>query len=282
MRRLFLILSLFSVIAIDATAQPYSFPVLKGYKIKSNYPVYTPETLWDFIDGAADGYLAYGFENVHVREYKNGKHTIKLEIYRHKDRNNAFGIYASERSPSFRFINVGAQCYKTNDGSLNFFKDRYYVKIRTYSKNEKVLNELESLAIKVADMLPGDSSFPKALSEFPESNKIKNTETFINKEVLGHEFLSEAFKAQYEIDATLFSIYLIEKDNSEEVQETAKAYLAKTGLSPEDASEGKYVFRDGYNGDIFLSWKGAQMVIIQGLAKDQSAIANRYTSEILN
>ncbi|HCI56051.1 MAG TPA: hypothetical protein PLN06_04095 [Bacteroidales bacterium] len=282
MRRLLSIFSLLTLIAFVAIAQPYSFPTLKGYKIKSNYPVYTPETLWDFIDGAADGYIAYGFENVHIREYKKGRNIIKLEIYKHKDINNAFGIYASERSPSFRFINVGAQGYKTNDGSLNFFKDRYYVKIRTYSKNEKVLNDLESLAIKVADMLPGDSSLPKTLREFPESNKVNNTETFINKEVLGHEFLSEAFKAQYEINGTAFSIYLIEKDIPDEIQEMAKKYLSKAELEPENLYEGKYIFRDGYNGDIFLAWKNTRMLIIQGLAKDQSAIADRYTSEILD
>ena len=42
------------------------------------------------------------------------------------------------------------------------------------------------------------------------------------------------------------------------------------------------MFTDGYNGTVFLSWKGNQIVIITGLAKDQADIADKYTSEILN
>jgi hypothetical protein len=38
---------------------------------------------------------------------------------------------------------------------------------------------------------------------------------------------------------------------------------------------------DGYNGTIFLAWKDKKIVIISGLAKDQSEIADKYTSEIL-
>jgi hypothetical protein len=41
------------------------------------------------------------------------------------------------------------------------------------------------------------------------------------------------------------------------------------------------VFKDGYNGDIFLSWKDNRIVIISGLFKDQAEIADRYTSQIL-
>jgi hypothetical protein len=56
---------------------------------------------------------------------------------------------------------------------------------------------------------------------------------------------------------------------------------AENGMEPDESQEGKYMLRDGYNGNIFLSWKGNRIVIIQGLEKDQSALADRYSSEIL-
>jgi len=266
---------------LPVSAQPYSFPELKGYRIVSNYPVFTPDNLWDFIDGAADGYLSYGFENVHIREYQKGKDIIKVEIYRHKDRNNTFGIYSSERSPSYRFIAIGAQGYIADEGSLNFFKDCYYVKLRTYSGKEKVQRDMESLALRIADMLPGDASMPKAVTEFPDNNRVKNAERYINESVLGHEFLNHAFQSEYQVDGTTFNIILIDKETPAETAKTAALLLAGAGLEPESAEEGKYCFRDGYNGDIFLAWRGTRMVIISGLAKDQSAIADRYTGEIL-
>jgi uncharacterized protein (DUF1330 family) len=261
-------------------SQEFVLPDLKGYKVSTDYPVYTPDNLWDFIDGAADTYLSFNFEDLHVAEYKKGKDVIKLEIYRHKDNTQAFGIYSSERSSTFRFINVGAQGYVT-DGALNFFKSKYYVKIRTYSKSEKVLQALEALALRVSDLIPGEPGMPQALTEFPETGKKKNEETYIRESVLGHEFLQDAFKALYVVGDISFSIFIIDKSSPEESRKIVTSYLAKAGLEIDDQSGGKYVFKDGYNGDIFLSWKDTRIVLISGLFKDQVEIADRYTSQIL-
>ena len=43
------------------SGQEGCFLTLKGYKTVSDYPVYTPDDLWDYINGAADAYLALGF-----------------------------------------------------------------------------------------------------------------------------------------------------------------------------------------------------------------------------
>lgn len=264
----------------SASAQEFSFPDLPGFKQTSKYPVYLPENLWDFINGAADVYLALGFMDLHVTEYKKGKETIKLEIYHHRDHTMAFGIYASERSPSFSYINIGAQGYLTG-GSLNFFKGDYYVKLRTYSKKQKTLSAEESLARRIADMLQGETSMPAQLSLFPGEGKKEKEETYINESVLGHEFLNKAFKAQYQVGNDNFSIFLMKFTNPKDALKTAETYLTSAGLDAGSSDTGRFVFTDGYNGTIFLSWKNDTIVIISGLAKDQADIADKYTSEIL-
>jgi hypothetical protein len=263
-----------------AIGQDLTYPALKGYKIKTDYPVYMPENLWDFIDGAADNYLAYGFTDLHVAEYKKGKAVIKLEIYKHSDHTMAFGIYSSERSPSFNFVNLGTQGYNA-DGAINFFKGNYYVKIRTYSKKTKVLQAEESLATRVAGMLEGETTLPAMLSSFPAEGRKINEETYINESVLGHSFLNRFFKATYQVGSDDFSIYVSECNTVEEANKTANTYIASTGISPVETADSKFILTDGYNGTIFLSWKDKKIVIISGLAKDQAELADRYTSEIL-
>jgi hypothetical protein len=270
---------LFLVISGSALAQEITLPELTGYKKVINYPVFSPDNLWDFINGAADSYLAYGFIDLHVAEYKKGKNVIKLEIYRHHDNTMAFGIYSTERSPSFRYMAIGAQGYMT-DGTINFFKGAYYVKIRTYSKNEKTLQAVEKLAVKVADMLQGDTKMPAALSRFPEAGKKQNEETYINESVLGHKFLNKAFKANYGIGSDEFSIFLLDNASPEECMKTVSDYLKSAGMDPVGYGSGKVMLTDGYNGIIFLAWKDNQIIIISGLSKDQSDIADQYTTEI--
>ncbi len=279
MKRIILSVSCF-VFSLSVFAQDITLPELSGFKKITNYPVFTPENLWDFIDGAADNYLKYGFLDLHVAEYKKGKDVIKLEIYRHKDNTLAFGIYSSERSSSFRFINLGTQGYSI-DGATNFFKGNYYVKIRTYSKKEKTLQSALSLARQVADMLPGDASMPAGANQFPSAGKKPNEETYINESILGHNFLNNAFRANYEVGPDNFSIYIFEKSSYKEAMEMVNAYLIAVKMDPASEDNGKIVIADGYNGSIFLAWKGNKVILISGLAKDQSEIAERYTSEIL-
>jgi hypothetical protein len=264
----------------SVSAQEVTFPELDGYKKNTDFPAFSPDNLWDFINGAAETYLAYGFVDVHVAEYKKGKNVIKVELYRHSDHTMAFGIYSTERSPSFRFMNLGSQGYIA-EGSINFFKGNYYVKIRTYSKNEKTLQISESLALRIADMLLGSTEMPPILSIFPSTGKKVNEEMYINESVLGHKFLSKAFKAGYEVGPDVFSIFIIDSKSPGEALKSACAYLASAGEEATEASSGKYVLTDGYNGTIFLSWKDNRIVIISGLSKDQSDVADQYTSEIL-
>lgn len=262
-------------------AQEVTFPGMQGFKKVTGYPVFGPENLWDFINGAADTYLAYGFIDLHVAEYKKGKNVIKAEIYRHSDNTMAFGIYSTERSPSFRFMNLGAQGYITDDGAINFFKGNFYVRIRTYSKNEKILQSAESLALKIANTLEANSEMPAVLSKFPDTGKKLNEETFINESVLGHTFLNKAFKADYELGTDNFSVFIMEKKTPVDAQDTIEAYLAAAGIDATDSETGKYMLKDGYNGTLFLSWKENIIVIISGLSADQSEVADQYTSEIL-
>jgi hypothetical protein len=262
------------------TAQNLTLPQLTGYKKVTSYPVFTRENLWDFINGASDTYLAYGFVDLQVAEYKKGKTVIKLEVYRQSDNTMAFGIYSTERSPSFRYINIGTQGYVA-DGSINFFKGDYYVKIRSYSTNEKVLQSVESLALKVSNMLKGESRMPAILSQFPETGKKINEETFINESVLGHKFLNKAFKANYEVGPDVFSVFIMESNTPAEAMKSVETYLASAGMDSPGAGSGRYMLKDGYNGTVFLAWKENLIVIISGLSSDQSDVADRYTSEIL-
>ena len=267
-----------SLLSLSLAAQELSFPEIEGFKTITKYPVYLPENLWDFIDGAADTYLALGFVDLHVAEYKKGKDVIKAEIYRHRDHIMAFGIYASERSASYNYINIGSQGYVA-DGAINFFKGNFYVKLRTYSKKPKALQAEQSLARRIEGMLPGESAMPEILALFPSEGKKANEETYVNESVLGHQFLNRAFKALYSSGTDNFSIFLM-RSSADETIKAAKTYLetCKTGF---EESETRYMFTDGYNGTIFMSWKDNLMVIISGLAKDQAGIAERYISDIL-
>ncbi len=262
-------------------SQGFNVPDLDGFKKESKYPVYTPDDLWDYINGGADSYNALGFVDLNIVEFTRGKkNVIKLEIYRHRSEEMAFGIYALERAPSYNFIDIGVQGY-SGEGFQNFFKGTYYIKIYTYSKSKKALAGVDRLAMAVDEAIEAEKVYPAALGLFPLEGKKINEEMFVSENVIGHSFLSDAYRASYTVNEKSFVIYLFGREKSEEIDSMVQKYMSRQNLDVENQTEGKATFEDGYNGEIFLAWKNKLMVLITGLESTDSDIAVNYISKIL-
>ncbi len=275
-----------SIITIFITALYFSglygqqglFPLLKGYKTVNEEPVYTPDNLWNYIDGAADAYLALGFLDLNISEYRKGKRAIKAEIYRFGDDAMAFGMYSLERSPGYDFIQVGVQGYN-EDGVVFFYKDRYYVKIITQSESKKVNESMKELAGLIADRIEGKNDFPAMLKLFPSGGLLKNQETYILESVLGHEFLRGAYRVSYEMDNDRFDVYFFNCKSAGEASAMAGKLAGDAYTGSEDVF--KYVFEDGFNGLLYMAQYRERMVIISGIGSDSASLAERYINSLL-
>lgn len=278
--RTFAFLLILSIMPLmEGMAQNIEFPALNRFDIDKSYPVYTPDNLWDYINGAADSYNALGFSYLHIADYSRGKNSIKLEIYHHASENLAFGIYAMERAPSYDFFDLGVQGYREK-GLIHFLKGEYYVKLTSYSDKKQVLSAMDELALKTEAMLDGSDEFPAELDIFPEKGKQEHSEMYIADNVMGHEFLKNAFRANYRLGDKRFTIYLFAGNTGEENRQMLEQYLSKYELPPGDGPGEKYSFRDGYNGHVYIEWSPGMVVLISGLEEDDKELANDYLNRI--
>jgi len=231
------------------------FPDIKGWTLVQDYPVYYPESLWDYINGAADAYLSYLFEDLYIAEYKNKDGTIiKAEVYRHKSPEYAFGIYSIERTPEYDFQNYGTQGY-AEESLVHFISGKHYVKVTTNAAGEEVQKAVVLVASTVAEMLGDPGSLPALLQSFPKNGKIAHSEKFISDNFLGHHFMSRVFTVDYVDGEEDFYLFIMEKDTGEECKKIIEAYYAFTGQTV-DLKEGYHIITDKYNGTINLIWKG--------------------------
>lgn len=254
------------------------FPELKGYRMNNDYPVYTPEDLWNYINGAADSYLALGFIDLSIREYVKGRNSIKAEIYRFSDDSQAFGMYSMERSPGYKFIRAGVQGYN-EEGVVNFYSDRYYVKIMSHSGSEKVNEAMLNLAAVISSNIGGSGDFPVLLRTFPSEGLLKNQETYLLENVLGHEFLKGAFRASYDVDGDPFDIYYFNCSDPAEAAAMASALAGDAWSADEDVF--KYAFEDGFNGVLHMARQGGRLIVVSGLPFEKSSVAEKYISKML-
>jgi hypothetical protein len=246
--------------AFSSEGKPFIFPEITGWKQSEEIQTFSPKTLYEYINGAADLYLAYDFEELKVAEYQNEKKaSVTIEVYRHKASTFAFGIYSQERLPNANYINVGVQGY-VESNVLNFLTGPYYVKISSYNTGAEDQEILLTFAKKVSDNLGEKGTFPSILAAFPSEGKIRNSEKFIAKNFLGYAFLYSAFTADYELPDKKFKLFVIQGKDQKECRNMVQKYLEQTEKIEKSVVEGRYTISDPYHGEIDLHWKGKNIL----------------------
>ncbi len=237
-------------------AKEFKFPDIAGWKQSGEIETFIPKNLYEYINGAADLYFMYDFQELKVGEYQNEKKaSVTVDVYRHKTPTHAFGIYSQERLPAGNFLDIGVQGYYEK-GFLNFLTGPYYVKLSTVNTGPEDQEVLVAFAKKMAENLGSKGSFPAILSAFPAEGKKINSEIFIAKNFLGYSFLYSSFTTDYELQDKKFKLFVIEGKNKDECKTMIEKYLQTIKSPRKDATEGRHTLSDPHHGEIDLHWKG--------------------------
>ncbi|MBW2635147.1 MAG: hypothetical protein JRE14_13680, partial [Deltaproteobacteria bacterium] len=103
----------------------------KGWQIFDEIKQFTPENLYEQINGRASFFLAYDMVKMTYASFVNSTNSeqfVDLSIYDMGTTTSAFGVFSSERSPGEPTINIGRLGYCSG---ANFFiwKGQYYIQI---------------------------------------------------------------------------------------------------------------------------------------------------------
>ncbi|MBS3769791.1 MAG: DUF6599 family protein [Bacteroidales bacterium] len=238
------------------------FPEMEGWELNVGDKFYTPDNLWDIINGAADSYLSYDFQKLYTARYSNNQDgQMRVYIFEHSTPTNTFGIYSQERSSDYEFVNTGAQGFKSSE-SYYFITGPYYVQINA---NEADLSDsMEELAQRMDEEHSGKGKLPAELNLFPKKGKLKNSEKYIANNFLGYSYLHSAFIADYEQGGESFQIFLISPENKQETEEILNKYLDFVEFPEDKRDKNQYSIEDPYNGSILLYKSGKYLCGIMG------------------
>ena len=242
-----------------AQAADFKFPSVNGWKQAGTIQTFNPGALYEYINGGADLYLAYDFQELKVAEYQNDKKaSVTVDVYRHRTPAHAFGVYSQERVPGAHFIDVGVQGYQEVH-ALNSLSGNTYVKRTSFETGPEDQAILLTFAKAVAGNLGEKGAFPSILAAFPAEGKVKNSEKFIARKFLGYPFLHSAFSAEYDVSGKNFRLFIIEGKDQADCRDMVEKYLAQLGMQDKAVAEGQYALSDAYHGEIELHWRGARI-----------------------
>src|SRR5512140_2717855 len=72
-----------------------AFPVVSGWTVSEAMQTYDHDHLFNLVDGQADSFFAYGFEQVSTQRYQNGEGVrLNAEIWRLANPADAYGLFS--------------------------------------------------------------------------------------------------------------------------------------------------------------------------------------------
>ena len=221
-------------------------PEAAGWKWDGKEMKYDSKTLFEYIDGAAELYLAYGFQNLAVRRYeKPNRPPITVELYEMASSEDAYGVFSFERQDEAVGIGQGSEF---GGGLLRFWKGKYFVSIYAEGEGAELEPAMLETGRATANSIPATGPEPKLVGFIPgkglglvdkslrylKSHVLLNQRFFISHQnILSLHRSTEAVLAQYLQGKQKTHLLLIRypsiKEAGDAYQGFMKAYLPDAG-----------------------------------------------------
>ena len=207
---------------------------------------YDSKAIFSYMDGAAELYLAYGFENLTVRRFeKPGQPPIVVELYEMASSEDAYGVFSFEHQDEDAGIGQGSEF---GGGLLRFWKGKCFVSVYAEGEGADVESAILEIGRTAANSIPATGPEPKLVGLLPgknlglvdksirylKSHVLLNQRFFIaHQNILNLNRKTEAVLAQYLRDKEKAQLLLIRYPDSkgagEAYQRFMKAYLPDAG-----------------------------------------------------
>ena len=135
---------------------------------------FTQADLYGYIDGGAELFLEFGFEELVVQKYATPDGEISLDLYRMEKPEGALGIYLAKRGKESPVHGVKAR--NTGDRyQITALLGRYFVQANNFKGKEggalKAVDLLNALTAALPDSRTGD-----LFADFPKERRLEGTE----------------------------------------------------------------------------------------------------------
>jgi hypothetical protein len=248
--------------------------MIDGWTATEKPRSFFPDTLYEYIDGAAESYIGYDFRELAVAEFAQGgsQATLTLEIYDMGRALNAFGIYSAERFPDNQTVDVGTHGYIEGE-VLNFVAGTVYVKLLCFNGGDATASILKAFARRVAAGAGPKGSIPAPFSVFPKDGLVPNSEKYIRRNVMGFDFLSNGYMVAYKDGGAEFEGFIIEPDPGPEAAALLKRLLdffAGDGQAVEPLPSGHHL-RNKYGQNMYIGIAGNRLCGISRVSDGSGA-----------
>jgi hypothetical protein len=124
-----------------------------GWKKSGPALRFTEGNLFDYIDGGAELFLEFGFEELFVQHYRAEKSEMTLELYRMESPEAALGMYLLKCGTETPFPGIKAR-NSGNPYQLTVLKGNCFIQVDSFEGSEKLVPAMVALAARTLKSIP--------------------------------------------------------------------------------------------------------------------------------
>jgi Family of unknown function (DUF6599) len=206
---------------------------------------YTAENLFEYKDGAAEGYLSFGFVRMEGITCASGTNRLDIDVSEMNDADSAYGMLAANLDPSqpVAKLGMGGQVQKQ---SASFAKGKYYVELVELASNPDSDDTatMQAFVTKMLEHVEGRETPPAVLEWFIQEDLVSTG--LIPESVLGLRQLKRGYVAKYKQGQA----FIVQEDSPEAAAAVMKSLRERFGgATPvqmgDEAFQAKVKYLDG-------------------------------------
>ncbi|MGV8041628.1 MAG: DUF6599 family protein [Thermoanaerobaculaceae bacterium] len=143
--------------------------------------IYGPERIFDYLDGGAEVYLAYGLVGCLAREYRGAGITVVADVFELASSADAFGAFTHDQDGEEVPVGQGALL---RPGWLSFWKGPYFVSLTADADTPPAQAALVELARAIAAVIPVEGKPPELLRWLPAKGLATRSARFFRSPIL--------------------------------------------------------------------------------------------------
>jgi len=244
------------VITVSGQSEIVSSAIAPPHGFTQSGPAerFSPDTLWEKINGQAEFYLSAGFVALTSQLYEAVEDVdsmIEINIYHMGSILNAFSVFSLQGRDNVQAIDVTRFAYQT-ENTVYLVHGPFYVEILWILPLDGQISTLKLLAEQfVRETRIKGEDLPQ-LTLFPPGNLVKGSVSMISKHAFGFDPLDNIFTAEYRAGEDRVTAYISKRKTPQE----AKALVI-----------GLHTYFMNYNGRIVqpnIAIQDARMIELMG------------------
>ena len=235
---------------------------------------FTPENLYDYINGVAPVVCSFGFRSLAQATYRREADEAVVDIYDMGAADNAFALFRSQSNVEAAPLDVGTEG-SSDEARVEFWQARFYVAASSAAPEAR--DRVAALARELARDLPPTEAWPAYLGLLPAEGRLARSETYAPADFLGHECLERAVAARYTVVGREAMIFACRYESAAEAASALARleahYRQKQPPRPLALGEGGFVADDPTQGQVVAFRRGGFLGGMTRYADDPAAKA---------